>query len=83
MNHSVLRHGTAQQAAEEIDQDTDSDTTALALALTNALNRIHQLEQAHQTLRDLIRQLSNANAKYLANVTRLENRLEHHLKNRP
>jgi hypothetical protein len=44
VNHAEIRHGEAQDVAAALEASDSPDLEAMALALANALSRIHALE---------------------------------------
>ena len=54
MNYAGFRHGEPQDVAAALDGETIIDPAALALALANALQRIHALERRIGPLRDAL-----------------------------
>jgi len=54
MNYAGFQHGEAHEVAAALEGDEQPDTTALALALANALRRIHALERRVGPLRNAL-----------------------------
>lgn len=54
MNYAGFQHGEANEVAAALEGDEQPDATALALALANALRRIHALERRVGPLRDAL-----------------------------
>lgn len=54
MNYAEFRHSEAKDVSAALDDDTGTDPTALSMAVSNAMRRIHDLEQQIRSLRQAL-----------------------------